>query len=340
MRPIMRMNRHCALLIVSAAFSLLLLIGLIAPTATSLADQNSTAIPTNTPHPTRTPTIESTLAPTFIATLAGGPIGGDTLTWTPAPSDASAFHEHFVMDRPIAEGAVNYPARNYAYGSTDGGGRPVHHGDDFENPTGTPVLAAADGVIYYAGEDVRYIFGPQPNFYGRVVVIQHSMSDSGGTVFTLYGHLSAVSVARGQTVKAGAPIGIVGSAGVAIGAHLHFEVRIADPTDYNATRNPELWIKPFNSYGAIAGRVTDPSGLVLYGVSIEIQNGGLYRSAETYGDESTPGDSLLGENFATSDLPSGYYSVFIKNADSGLLYRNTVFVRPGKVTWLDIHIAP
>ena len=309
---------------------------------------SSTAIPTNTPHPTETPTIpptvtiSPTIASTFIATPAPPPLGGgETATWTPVALEFAPI-DHFFMGRPIGADGVNYIARNYPYGATDGGGRPTHHGDDFENPYGTPVLAAASGVVEYAGEDIHQLFGPQPNFYGNVIVIRHPFPDaSGQPVFSLYGHLSGIAVQTGQTVKQGEVIGQVGSAGVAIGAHLHFEVRVGDPHNYNGTRNPELWIQPFTTFGAVAGRVLDLYGQPFRSALVQLQSDSIYRSAESYADDGTPGDSVLHENFAISDLPGGYYNVFIKTRDGTLLYRNTTLIVPGKIIWLgDIHIAP
>ena len=330
-----------ALVLINGFMSLLLV------NAPLRAQTDATPPPTNTRHPTPTnvPTMPTLAAPTLAATFIASPaglIGGDLASWTPQPISAqmAAYQEHFVFSRPIGSDAVNYPARNYAYGSMDGGGRPVHHGDDFQNPLGTPILAAADGVVDYAGDDIRVMYGPMPNFYGNVIVIRHSFVDSSGQpVYTLYGHLSQIGVRTGQAVQQGSIIGLVGSAGVAVGAHLHFEVRVGTPTSYNATRNPELWVTPFSTYGAIAGRVTDLNGQPVHSAVVEMQNGSSYRSAETYGDNNVNGDSQLGENFATSDLPGGYYLVFIKSADGALLYRNTVLVTANKVSWLDIHIA-
>ena len=87
----------------------------------------------------------------------------------------------------------------------------LHAGIDVAAPTGTPILAAADGLIIYSG----WMGG-----YGNVVVIDH-----GGGVSTLYGHQSRRLTAVGDSVAQGDPIGEVGSTGHSTGAHLHFEVR-------------------------------------------------------------------------------------------------------------------
>lgn len=82
-----------------------------------------------------------------------------------------------------------------------------HGGIDFSTKIGTPVLAAADGVVTFAGD-----------FYGKTVRISHQDGFD-----TLYGHLSKIDVANKQEVKRGDVIGEVGNTGT-INPHLHFEV--------------------------------------------------------------------------------------------------------------------
>jgi murein DD-endopeptidase MepM/ murein hydrolase activator NlpD len=86
-----------------------------------------------------------------------------------------------------------------------------HMGTDYAAPTGTPVHAAGDGRISFAG--VR-------GGYGRAVVLAHSNS-----VSTLYGHLSrfARNLRVGSHVSQGEVIGYVGMTGLATGPHLHYE---------------------------------------------------------------------------------------------------------------------
>ena len=90
-------------------------------------------------------------------------------------------------------------------------GKP-HEGIDLPAPIGTPVFAAADGRVVYAGSGVRG--------YGNLVVIKH-----GGDLLTAYAHNSVLLVSRGQPVRAGDRIALVGQSGHATGPHLHFEVR-------------------------------------------------------------------------------------------------------------------
>jgi murein DD-endopeptidase MepM/ murein hydrolase activator NlpD len=109
-----------------------------------------------------------------------------------------------------------------------------HTGLDISSALGTPVQAAADGVVALAGAQTDgqgHLVG-----YGNYVVIAH-----GGNMITLYGHLEQLLVRVGQAVHAGDPIGLEGSTGNSTGPHCHFEVRIGgtvtDPTTYLAPRS-------------------------------------------------------------------------------------------------------
>lgn len=86
---------------------------------------------------------------------------------------------------------------------------------DFGAPTGTPILAAADGVVIVEKGAGKWYGG-----YGNYIVIEH---DNGTQ--TLYSHNSKNLVNVGDTVKQGQTIGLVGSTGRSTGPHLHFEVR-------------------------------------------------------------------------------------------------------------------
>jgi murein DD-endopeptidase MepM/ murein hydrolase activator NlpD len=96
-----------------------------------------------------------------------------------------------------------------------------HDGLDIGARTGVPVVAAAAGTVIYAGWRKR---GTDGAAGGIVVWISH-----GGTLYTTYNHLSAVSVKIGQRVSAGQRVGSVGATGAAVGSHLHFEVWISYP---------------------------------------------------------------------------------------------------------------
>jgi murein DD-endopeptidase MepM/ murein hydrolase activator NlpD len=98
----------------------------------------------------------------------------------------------------------------------------MHEGIDIGAGYGTPIQAAAAGVVVYAG----WLGG-----YGNLVVIDH-----GGGLATAYGHQSQLAVSNGQQVSQGQVIGYIGCTGHCFGPHLHFEVRIngapVDPLGY------------------------------------------------------------------------------------------------------------
>jgi len=107
----------------------------------------------------------------------------------------------------------------YAFEAAYAGFPHFHTGIDLAVPLGTPVFAAADGVVVLARpmtDTTGALVG-----YGNYVIIQH---DAG--LKTLYGHLLAVGVKEGDVVKRGQLIGLVGSTGNSTGPHTHFEVRI------------------------------------------------------------------------------------------------------------------
>jgi murein DD-endopeptidase MepM/ murein hydrolase activator NlpD len=110
-----------------------------------------------------------------------------------------------------------------------------HTGVDLAVPLGTPVFAAADGVVALA-RPMTDAAGDLVG-YGNYVVIQH---DAG--LKTLYGHLLAIGVKEGDVVKRGQLIGLVGSTGNSTGPHTHFEVRIdnspVDPLQMLPTVTP------------------------------------------------------------------------------------------------------
>jgi murein DD-endopeptidase MepM/ murein hydrolase activator NlpD len=90
----------------------------------------------------------------------------------------------------------------------------LHTGLDFRGEYGAPARATAGGTVVAAERD---------GGYGNMVEIDH-----GNGVATRYAHLSAITVAPGQKVEAGAVVGRVGSTGRSTGPHLHYETRIRD----------------------------------------------------------------------------------------------------------------
>jgi len=94
--------------------------------------------------------------------------------------------------------------------------RKMHCGVDITNKIETPVIAAADGVVSFAGRLAGY---------GNMVKINH-----GYEIQTIYAHLSDVYIQVGQQVKRYEIIAAIGNTGRTIGPHLHYEVRVAGKT--------------------------------------------------------------------------------------------------------------
>lgn len=257
---------------------------------------------------------------------------GDTNTGTVVPN-------HFWLQRPLPATANLVPEYGFPYGWTRYGQSPLHHGVDIVNRRGTPVLAAADGTVYYAGPDHERAFGPYTDFYGNVIVLQHAMdAPEGGTVFTLYGHLNTVEVESGASVTVGQKIGTVGATGIALGSHLHFEVRLGNPDDYNAVRNPMLWLAPLAGTGTLVGRMVDAAGAPAAGMRYVLSTETLVLPSFTYADGSVLPDAALNENFAMSDLRAGCYRVRVRGG-AGYLYIGEVCITAGELTYLDMPLS-
>lgn len=105
------------------------------------------------------------------------------------------------------------------------GRRKFHHGVDLAARRGAKVVAAASGLVTWAGKR---------GGYGNLVEITHADS-----YVTRYGHSSRILVSKGQVVRRGQPIARVGSTGRSTGPHLHYEVLVngkkVDPTEYIKT---------------------------------------------------------------------------------------------------------
>lgn len=125
--------------------------------------------------------------------------------------------------QPVANKDLKYTASGY--------GRRIdpiyktvkfHHGMDFSANTGTPVYATGNGTVSMANRQ---------SGYGLTIEIDHGFDYK-----TLYAHLSKILVKRGQKVKRGEIIGLVGSTGKSTGPHLHYEVvnkgRKVNPVNY------------------------------------------------------------------------------------------------------------
>jgi len=103
------------------------------------------------------------------------------------------------------------------------GQQTMHEGMDFLADTGTQIVAAAGGVVVFAG------FHPQ---YGNMIDVDH-----GNDLVTRYAHCSRLFVKEGDLIKRGRKIALVGTTGRSTGSHLHFEVRFR-----GAAQNPARFL--------------------------------------------------------------------------------------------------
>ncbi len=119
----------------------------------------------------------------------------------------------------LHSGRFSWPVPGYSRVSSDFGYRthPIlgvqrfHNGIDIPAPHGAPVTAAGTGRVIYVGS---------MQGYGNTVIVDH-----GGSVTSLYAHLSTMNVSEGQAVASGETIARIGTTGMSTGPHLHFTVQ-------------------------------------------------------------------------------------------------------------------
>ena len=109
------------------------------------------------------------------------------------------------------------------------GVRAMHEGIDFVAPAGTPILAAAAGVVVVA---------EYHNAFGNMVDIDH-----GDGLISRYAHMSQIALKSGQMVRRGQRVGLVGSTGRSTGPHLHFEVRMM-----GVAQNPAVLLRQGDNF--------------------------------------------------------------------------------------------
>jgi murein DD-endopeptidase MepM/ murein hydrolase activator NlpD len=208
----------------------------------------------------------------------------------------------------------------------------IHHAVDIINPAGTTVVAVAPGIVAYSGNDRSVAVGPWTGFYGNVVMVKLDRQYEGESLYVLYGHLSEILVEEGQRVAPGDVLGKVGATGIALGPHLHFEVRLGGQT-YAHTRNPELWIAPLPESGTIAGRLIDATGHFIPQTLVTFHHAespdDRWRETRTYYvEEGIAPDPEWGENYVMGDVPPGEY--VLRTRVNGRLYVANATVEAGK----------
>lgn len=323
------------------------------PTFIPAIAQQGTVAPAPLPDVTATPTEAAAVVSTavFIPTPEGAGIRPDEAQqffvpdagpeapadWRPPPYEAPlSIHpdEHYWLLRPIPSGSRNYDLEWYPFGNDvvlpELAPYRIHHGADFPNDPGTPVLATGSGTVLHAGPL------PSPrdglNYYGNTIIIHHDWQWQGLDVYTLYAHTLELFVRPGDYVRAGQLLAGVGDSGQVSGPHLHLEVRVGD-NNYASARNPNLWLVPFEGWGTLAGRFVDNQGrmisdatLTLIPVNVE----GQRRIQRTY-HPSVASDPVWRENFVVGDLPAGNYTLQLNIGDRG--YRRSVTILPGRTTF-------
>ena len=278
-----------------------------------------TTLPVVEPIQSSLPTPTSTTAPIPTAT---------SIPCDPSLVDFCLVDWNATFQNPLGSDSPLTIARSYPYGSTENGEREPHHGVDLESKEGDPVYAPAAGVVIFAGRDHDRIYTPWDDYYGNLIVIQHEDG-----LFSLYGHLSQINISVGDKVNTGDMIAAVGHTGVAIGSHLHFEIRTGGGgSDFFSTENPELWLPLDDGKGAISitlkttNNVKVERNLVFYRYAPGTNKSEKKYYLSTY----SKGFEYNTEDFAISDLPPGRYRIAF--SDSGGLYERVVVVEAGKLT--------
>ena len=248
-----------------------------------------------------------------------------SVPWAPTPFD------HFYFTRPIAANEINWPLADYRYGGVffeD----VVHSGVDIPAPPGTPVLAAGPGKVTWAGWGLYAQKTDMNDPYGLAVAIKHDFGYEGETLYTVYGHMQKIFVAKGQHIEAGEKIGLVGDTGKTTGPHLHFEVRLGK-NNFFGSRNPELWTAPPQGWGVLAGRVMGTSGYPLKGQLVQVRtlDGKQHWEAKSYGGKTVNSDPYYQENLVIGDIPAGKYEIWIPFL--GRIFDMKIEIQPGMVTY-------
>jgi murein DD-endopeptidase MepM/ murein hydrolase activator NlpD len=256
--------------------------------------------------------------------------------------------DHFWFRRPVDASSNSTELFYYTYGA-DGPGNQwrVHHGLDMPNPIGKEVRAAGAGIVIWAGNNYTWKL---PNgkidrayTYGNVVIIQHDFGFQGKPLYTLYAHMQVILpfITPGQRVQMGDVIGLVGDSGVVSGPHVHFEVRVGE-NSYYTTRNPLLWMTPYEGHGIVAGRLLYPNGQPVEDESVFlIQGRRTVDSTSTYVNPRRPtrtewsvnSDEVWNETFVMGDVPVGTYTIYM-NAN-GFRFEREIVVQPSTTTFVD-----
>jgi hypothetical protein len=141
------------------------------------------------------------------------------------------------------------------------GQKALHTGLDFQADTGTPIYAAAGGVVVAAENHFAY---------GNMIEVDH-----GNDLITRYAHASKLNVKKGDLVKRGQQVALVGTTGRSTGPHLHFEVLVQgvpqDPQKFLAAGRA---MQPLPGRPAVAQPVAQPAAAPVQQVAQAVQKAG------------------------------------------------------------------
>ncbi len=166
-------------------------------------------VPTPKPTPTPRPVTTTRTASSSSSSSSSSSASGSTASYTGGR-----------LAWPVVGGG-NYISQYYHYG---------HWAIDIAATYGSPVAAAAAGVVTFAGW--------KSNGGGYQVWISH-----GGNLYTTYNHMSAITVGVGQSVARGRQVGRIGQSGDATGPHLHFEVWVGPVWNGGTRMNPLQYLR-------------------------------------------------------------------------------------------------
>ncbi len=254
---------------------------------------------------------------------------------------------YFLLARPVGGAGRKTIDISDRFGSYRRRTQDANHGVNFLNSTGTSVVAAADGVVVVAGDDSSTAYALRTNTYGNLVILKHDLPGISQPVYTLYAHLSEVSVKSKDEVKRGQEIGKVGMSGRVTGSTLHFEVRLGENT-YQDVRNPELWMELLpdengQTQGALAGQILDPNGKYVQISNIVLEQlAGPGQPAiktlylKTYAEKRLMGLDPWQESFAIGDIPAGEYQISFYWQNR--LQQRLIKVKPGKLTLVSFQL--
>lgn len=312
------------------------------PTATPMPTPPP-PVPTATPRPTMTPTPAPppipTATPAPTATPTPRPEPSPTPSPTPRPVEdiepASAMGEELaaVPFKAVFRRPIKAPIdQTWLFGEVYEVLKSKRRGVSFNVQAGAAVYAIASGTVVEAnyGEEAAEVLP-----YARSILIEHDNPLDGQKVYSMYGQMADVLVAKGDVVSAGQMVGKTGAPYTVReddrSTAFEFEIRVGGKSGEYA-RNPELFLQPLSDQtGLIVGQVVNARRQALPGHEIHgvKKESPMYSWSLTYDPEARHTDWR--ENFAIGDVPAGEYEL-----DFGDGQKKTVQVTPGTITYLTV----